>query len=1270
MLAEASQGHPADTNWFMIPEHSGYKYRIMKKYYSLLMLALLGVFADTVAQTTTTLNYDFDKSGTIDDNYDNIKLFFRYGNPQEVISVKISPDSKTLATLDKGGNIAVWDVNSRRQVMAVNGARDQITTIAFTPDGKYLLGTGSPRMFKKDKNYYLNYWEPRTGKLVYRKTLNISIKKMYVSPDGTKLYTMGSPSKFSAKGLTGNYIQVRDITNGNLLKELPLGLTSGDVFAVSPWGDRIVFGNRSAAAKATKIIKGAFEGNYDRMGYIQIRDAESGKNLDEFYVGKHGLHPFLQGVLFLSKDNILLIGNFENSNFIKYNISTGSQFVVNSGSLLDITSVEISGDGRFIYITTPHELIKVNSSDFSVVKRFQVNDIIKTMAFGKNGKIFITGGVSRQTGANKIRVWDYKTDKQLDRFESKVAKIVSTVFVAGRNDLVIGTDDGQAQILNLTSGKLSATLNAGSGSVDVKITTNGRYLVTAATGKAGQGTFFKHSGPVMIKIWDVNTYELIDSIPDFNEFIISPDDKYVFVMKDGRMKVFEFKTGKVIKEKNIIGSFIPVSFSNDGTKILTQASGTFKIRDAKTLKKITSGKKYSGIKGQLTSVMYNAGESKIIGTVAGIKDYKGALIEWNTDGSVSRVLYENDSAEVWNVVLKPGSDILLCGIKNKDETGDVAVIDLKTGKIIKSISGIGFPLQYTPDGKHIIAFSDNYRMGVSILDAGDFKREISYLKVNRKDGYVIYTDDYYYSMTKNARDAVSFVKSGEVYPFEQFDLQFNRPDIIAGRMPYPDENLIKIYKAAYDKRLSKMGISEDKLKLNFDLPEVVIVNGDKLPLASESKNITLKIEARGKSATLQNLKIWVNDVPVYGSKGKDISGRKSKVYKNDINLELSEGKNKIQVAVLDAGGVESLKKTQYIEYTGPKTKHDIYIVAIGVSHYADSKYNLTYAAKDVTDFVNFMQSQKDGFNAIHVYKFIDTDAVSAKVMKVKTELMKSKVDDEVVVYFAGHGLLNSNLDYFLGMYDVNFEKPEINGLSIDDFENLVDGIPSRKKSMFLDACHSGEVDKEEALGIKETVAGGDEGIVFRGVAVPSGANVVRSNSDLSNSFELMKETFADLRRGSGAMVISSAGGGEFALESDKWKNGVFTLSVIQGLTGNNADVNGDNQVTISELGAYVAANVRKLTSGQQNPTFRRENLEYDYVFLNPGVVIINKGDADEAEEIFNDMIKTVTGEDNAAQKVKDAAKEEVRKQLKAAKEEEKKKLKKKLGSKLKSFVPR
>jgi hypothetical protein len=92
----------------------------------------------------------------------------------------------------------------------------------------------------------------------------------------------------------------------------------------------------------------------------------------------------------------------------------------------------------------------------------------------------------------------------------------------------------------------------------------------------------------------------------------------------------------------------------------------------------------------------------------------------------------------------------------------------------------------------------------------------------------------------------------------------------------------------------------------------------------------------------------------------------------------------------------------------------------------------------------------------------------------------------------------------------------------------------------------------------------------------------------------MQESFANLSKGNGAVVISAVGGLEYAYEGPDWKNGVFTYCVRKGLEGKEADLNKDKVITISELKEYLNMQVEKLTKGKQKPTSRSENLENDW----------------------------------------------------------------------------
>ena len=96
----------------------------------------------------------------------------------------------------------------------------------------------------------------------------------------------------------------------------------------------------------------------------------------------------------------------------------------------------------------------------------------------------------------------------------------------------------------------------------------------------------------------------------------------------------------------------------------------------------------------------------------------------------------------------------------------------------------------------------------------------------------------------------------------------------------------------------------------------------------------------------------------------------------------------------------------------------------------------------------------------------------------------------------------------------------------------------------------------------------------------------------------MQNLFADISSGNGAVIISAAGGMEYAFESDKWNNGVFTYCIRKGIEEDLADKEGgnnDRMVSVSELKNYVSRKVSELTGGLQKPVSRKENIEFDWI---------------------------------------------------------------------------
>ncbi|MBK6833192.1 MAG: caspase family protein [Bacteroidetes bacterium] len=449
-----------------------------------------------------------------------------------------------------------------------------------------------------------------------------------------------------------------------------------------------------------------------------------------------------------------------------------------------------------------------------------------------------------------------------------------------------------------------------------------------------------------------------------------------------------------------------------------------------------------------------------------------------------------------------------------------------------------------------------------------------------KSNFIYINKDNYYFASKGALDDISFRYNNRIYAFDQFDLKYNRPDKAIAKLPYINKVVLTNYEKAYAKRLKKLGISEKDLNAVEELPELKVTLPENL--ITTTGGFSFKVSCTEKKLKLENLHVLVNGVPLYSRYGKPIPGKE---FSGDVQLTLPSGNNYIQVHCTNSKGTNSLKETFVITSEVETKKPDLYLITIGASEYQQKNFNLKYAAKDANDIVTSLSKLKT-FNSIKTKTLVNADVTLNNVKALESFVAQASENDMVIIFAAGHGVLDKELDYYFATYDIDFANPAVNGIPYDVFQDILDKTKSRKKIMFLDACHSGEIDKDEVKKTQEVKS--DNGVVFRS----AGENI--ENQEMVNTFELSKNTFADVGLSNGASMISSAGGTEYAMEGAQWNNGVFTYALLNGIKNNACDLNKDKKIMLSELQEYLLNEVQTLTKGKQTPTSRNENLIFDY----------------------------------------------------------------------------
>jgi hypothetical protein len=483
-----------------------------------------------------------------------------------------------------------------------------------------------------------------------------------------------------------------------------------------------------------------------------------------------------------------------------------------------------------------------------------------------------------------------------------------------------------------------------------------------------------------------------------------------------------------------------------------------------------------------------------------------------------------------------------------------------------------------------------------ILEQGESEplRSPFRLRFKNKDSYIALTDDRYFIASGDQLRDIFFSYKDRAYPFEQFDLRLNRPDIVLERLGAPEE-ATAIAKQLREKRLKRMGVTEDMLQPDFHLPEIEIV-GD-LPSSTGESQLALKIKASDSKYPLDRLRLYVNNVPVNGKEGELLRDAKSPTLQRTIPIKLAAGRNKIQVSVLNSAGAESLYANAEVTCTAQRPKPNLYAVAIGISEYANPEWNLKYAAKDARDILERVKARSgSSYGEIKELLLTNRDATKESLGKIREFLSKATVDDTVLMFVAGHGLLDSKYDYYFGTADIDFNNPSGKGIAFEELDDLLAELPCVRKSLLIDTCHAGELDEEEKKMLASAQANPNKVVAM----LPAGArgmNIkpIEGARGKSEWYDRLQGLFVDLRRGSGSTILSSSAGAEYALESSEQKNGIFTYAVLEALDGKEGvDANKDSSVTMSELADYVKTRVAALTNNKQSPNVRRVNLEADF----------------------------------------------------------------------------
>jgi WD40 repeat protein len=521
------------------------------------------------------------------------------GHTDEVTSVAFSPDGKRLASASRG-ELKVWDAQTGQELLALQGHGGGVRSVAFSPDGKRLASAGNE----------VKVWDAQTGQELF--SLQGACWSVAFSPDGQRLASV-SWDRTTQKGA----VKVWDAQTGQTSQELLAYKGHTDAVysvAFSPDGQRLAGSSWDSTVKVWDAqtgrelltLKGhsdlgysvAFSPDGKRLanagyggkegGAVRVWDPQTGQEL-LILKGEHS--NWVNSVVY-SPDGKRLASAWDDGTVRVWDAQTGQVIRTIRGHTGKVTSVAFSPDGQRLASSSADKTIKVWDA--------QRNP--EALTLNLNGEFFAFspdfGRLASAASDNTVKVWDARTGQQTLTLKGHTAPVWSLAFSpdgkrlasgGGGHRLPGGTlgnstrDRAELKVWDAQTGQELLSLPVSLGFVwGVAFSPDGKRLASATANPP------QMSSPA-VQVWDVQTGRELLALKVFGMSVaFSPDGKRLASGGRGDVKVLDAQTGQeLLTLKDGGGS---VAFSPDGKRL---ASGS-KVWDAQTGQELLTLKGYTG----------------------------------------------------------------------------------------------------------------------------------------------------------------------------------------------------------------------------------------------------------------------------------------------------------------------------------------------------------------------------------------------------------------------------------------------------------------------------------------------------------------------------------------------------------------------------------------------------------------------------------------------------------------------------------------------------
>ncbi len=603
-----------------------------------------------------------------------------------------------------------------------------------------------------------------------------------------------------------------------------------------------------------------------------------------------------------------------------------------------------------------------------------------------------------------------------------------------------------------------------------------------------------------IKLWNLTTGRplgaLVSKRPQNSSLAFTPDGLTLASTVEGgfttasRIALWDVK-GASIKHSFDLGEvggefvspFMPIAFSPNG-RVLANATETWT-----TLLEVATGQ-----------ILHRFDHSHVVNSIAFSLDGR-FLVSGSTD----------DSIKIW---------------------------DAETGRLLRTIESRsdGVSSVILSRDERIVSGGEDGTIKVWKRDTGAL---LATLMKDQRGAWLTLTPEGFFDASEKGAELLSVVRGLEAYSIDQFYQALYRPDLVREKLAGDPQGKVREASARLD--LAKVIASGGAPRVTITTPK----SGASVP--EEQINVEATITDQGGGVSKMEWR--VNGVTLgVEQRGLGPEASSAKMLSVRRQLTLEPGDNRIEIIAYNAKGLIASEPARItVKWTGERASAPprLFVLAVGVNDYWDSRLRLNFAAPDAKAMGEGLRQAGAGlYERVDVTMALDADATNANLDRVFSDLGKQIRPRDVFVFFlAGHAKTVDGRYYFLP-YDFRYQGEEsfaAKGVGQDRWQEWFARIPAKKSVLLYDTCESGSLTGER--------------IALRGV-------------ERVTALEKMT-------RAMGRTVLAASTDDKPALEGYRG-HGVFTYVALEALGQGRADANG--LIEVSALADYLDERVPELSN--------------------------------------------------------------------------------------------